>query len=132
MERNAFLCILYIMLLAAPGPVLANAQTEREQPRNKRQAQVLLPIASYAGMTVSAPLFLALVAAYGMTQVTRYAIQLARSRTRGQLSSSGDRRSHNCGGWFHDGWCRPQCRSYEYEDWRSSAVCGGWKCCKVR
>ncbi|XP_061168168.1 uncharacterized protein LOC133177090 [Saccostrea echinata] len=103
MERNAFLCILYIMLLVAPGPILSNAQTEREQLRNKRQAQGLLPIASYAGRTVSAPLFVALVRAYGFTQVIRYGIQLARrNRMIMRFSSSGDRRSHNCGGWFHD------------------------------
>ncbi|XP_061168077.1 big defensin-like [Saccostrea echinata] len=127
MEKKTFLCVLYIILLTAPGPILAS-RPEHEESRNKRQAQALLPIASYAGMTVSAPLFLALVAAYGIYQVTRYAIKKAKSTA----TTSSDSRSHTCGGWYKDGWCRPQCRSNEYEDWRSSDVCGGWKCCKVR
>lgn len=74
MERKSFLCLFFVVLLISPAPILAETLEEEKETRNKRQAQVLLPLASYAGMTVSAPLFAALVTAYGIYAVTRYAI----------------------------------------------------------
>ena len=75
MERKSFLCLFFLVLLISPAPILAETLEEVKETRNKRQAQVLLPLASYAGMTVSAPLFAALVTAYGIYAVTRYAIR---------------------------------------------------------
>ncbi|XP_061186884.1 big defensin-like [Saccostrea echinata] len=116
MERKAFLCILYFILLVAPASIFANARIKKEQSRNKRQAQALLPLASFAGMSVNAPLFLALVAIYGIAEVARH--------------TAGNSRNHNCGNWFKDGWCREECFSHEYNDPISAAICGGWNCCK--
>lgn len=75
MERKSFLCLFFVVLLISPASILAETLEEVKETRNKRQAQILLPLASYAGMTVSAPLFAALVAAYGIFAVTRYAIR---------------------------------------------------------
>ncbi|XP_062576901.1 big defensin-like [Saccostrea cucullata] len=47
MERNALLCILYLTLLLAPAPILANARTEKEQPRNKRYVALRRAQTSY-------------------------------------------------------------------------------------
>lgn len=74
MKRKSFICGFIIVLLVSPASILAENLEEVKESRSKRQAQVLLPIASYAGMTVSAPLFAALVAAYGIYAVTKYAI----------------------------------------------------------
>ncbi|XP_061186476.1 big defensin-like [Saccostrea echinata] len=126
MERKAFLCILYVILLVAPGSIFANARIKKEQSRNKRQAQALLPLASFAGMSVNAPLFLALVAIYGIAEVARHTV--GRLTTRDDLIL--DKRNHNCGNWFNDGWCREECQSHEYNDPIAAAICGGWNCCK--
>lgn len=75
MDRKSCSCIFFIVLLISPGLILAKTMKDLRESKNKRQAQALLPLASYAGMTVSAPLFVALVAAYGIYAVTRYAIK---------------------------------------------------------
>ncbi|XP_062605137.1 big defensin-like [Saccostrea cucullata] len=128
MEKKDFLCILYVILLVAPGPIFANARIKKQESRNKRQAQVLLPLASYAGMAVSGPLFLALVAFYGAAEVARYAIR----GTRSTAVATYDYRNHNCGNWFKDGWCREECFSHEYNDPIAAEICDGWNCCKSR
>lgn len=120
MERKSFLCVFFIVLLVSPASMLAKTFEEENETRNKRQAQVLLPIASYAGLTVSAPLFAALVAAYGIYAVTRYAI-----RRRGIISYPD---SHSCAN--NRGWCRQTCFSHEYIDWLNTGVCGSYRCCR--
>lgn len=75
MKRKSFFCFFFIVLLISPAPVLAETLEEVKDTRKKRQVGALLPLASYTGMTVGAPLFLALVAAYGIYAVTRYAIK---------------------------------------------------------
>lgn len=59
MERKTFWCVFFIILLVSPASILAKTLEEVNKARNISQAQVLLPIASYAGLTVSAPLFAA-------------------------------------------------------------------------
>lgn len=77
MNKMAFLSLVYTMLLIIPGPILGKALTKKNV-RKERQAEAaaraLLPLASYAGMTVSAPVFLTLVATYGIYAVISYAI----------------------------------------------------------
>ncbi|VDH99203.1 Hypothetical predicted protein [Mytilus galloprovincialis] len=116
MNRKAILCVLYTTLLIIPAPILGRIVAKKEE--EKRQA-ALLPIAAYAGMTVSLPVFLALVAAYGVWTVASYHI---RSRSR---SSSHD--SHNCAN--NRGWCRPKCFRGEYHHRYHSSTCGSYKCC---
>ena len=77
MEKKYFLCVFFVVLLVSPAPILTEALEKERETENKRQAQALLPLAYYAGMTVSAPLFFALVAAYGIYAVTSYAIKRA-------------------------------------------------------
>lgn len=77
MEKKYFLCVFFVVLLVSPAPILAEAMEKERETENKRQAQALLPLAYYAGMIVSAPLFFALVAAYGIYAVTSYAIKRA-------------------------------------------------------
>lgn len=72
MKRKSFFCFFFIVLLISPAPILAETLKDT---RKKRQAEALLPLASYAGMTVGASVFLALVAAYGIYAVTKYAIK---------------------------------------------------------
>mmetsp|Transcript_39674 Transcript_39674/g.64360 ORF Transcript_39674/g.64360 Transcript_39674/m.64360 type:complete len:123 (-) Transcript_39674:90-458(-) len=119
MERKSFLCLFFVVLLISPAPILAETLEEVKETRNKS----LLPLASYAGMTVSAPLFAALVTAYGIYRVTRYAISRANSRTRTRNSDS-----HSCAN--NRGWCRAACFSHEYIDYWHSDVCGSYKCCR--
>lgn len=77
MNKMAFLSLVYTMLLIIPGPILGKALTKKNV-RKERQAEAaaraLLPLSSYAGMTVSAPVFLTLVATYGIYAVISYAI----------------------------------------------------------
>lgn len=75
METKSILCVFFIVLLVSPTPILTETLEDMNETRNKRQAQVLLPLASYAGMTVAAPVFAALVTAYGIYAVTTYAIK---------------------------------------------------------
>lgn len=75
METKSILCVFFIVLLVSPAPILTETLEDMNETRNKRQAQVLLPLASYAGMTVAAPVFAALVTAYGIYAVTKYAIK---------------------------------------------------------
>lgn len=75
MKRKSILSVFFVVLLVSPAPILAETLEDMNETRNKRQAQVLLPLASYAGMTVAAPLFAALVTAYGIYAVTKYAIK---------------------------------------------------------
>lgn len=75
MKRKSFFCFFFIVLLISPAPILAETLEEMKDTRKKRQAEALLPLASYAGMTVGASVFLALVAAYGIYAVTKYAIK---------------------------------------------------------
>lgn len=72
MKRKSFFCFFFIVLLISPAPILAETLKDT---RKKRQAEALLPLASYAGLTVGASVFLALVAAYGIYAVTKYAIK---------------------------------------------------------
>lgn len=74
MDKMTFLCLLYTTLLIIPGPILGLALAKSKVEDEKRQAQVLLPLASYAGLSVTGPLFLALVAAYGVYAVVKYGI----------------------------------------------------------
>uniref|UniRef100_A0A9X9ZA81 Cg-BigDef5 n=1 Tax=Magallana gigas TaxID=29159 RepID=A0A9X9ZA81_MAGGI len=83
-------------------------------------AQALLPIWTYTQLTVSAPLFAALVAAYGIYAVTRYGIKKARTRND----------SHQCAN--NRGWCRKSCFGHEYIDWYYTDVCGSFYCCRPR
>ena len=75
--KKYFLCVFFVVLLVSPAPILTEALEKERETENKRQAQALLPLAYYARMTVSAPLFFALVAAYGIHAVTSYAIKRA-------------------------------------------------------
>lgn len=75
MKRKSILSVFFVILLVSPAPILAETLEDMNETRNKRQVQVLLPLASYAGMTVAAPLFAALVTAYGIYAVTKYAIK---------------------------------------------------------
>lgn len=72
MNRKAILCVLYATLLIIPAPILGRVVAKKKE--EKRYAAVY-PIAAYAGMTVSLPVFLALVAAYGAWKVARYHIR---------------------------------------------------------
>ncbi|VDI13409.1 Hypothetical predicted protein, partial [Mytilus galloprovincialis] len=63
MDQKKILCLLYTILLILPAQILGESVAESK--REKRQA-ALLPLASYAGLTVAAPLFLTLIAAYGI------------------------------------------------------------------
>nr|AFC37168.1 big defensin [Mytilus galloprovincialis] len=119
MNRKAILCVLYATLLIIPAPILGRVVAKKKE--EKRYAAVY-PIAAYAGMTVSLPVFLALVAAYGAWTVARYHI---RSRSR-----SSSHNSHNCAN--NRGWCRPNCFRREYHDWYHSDTCGSYKCCRYR
>lgn len=121
MERKSFLSVFFIVLLVSPASILAKTIKEEGETRNKRQAQILLPIASYAGLTVTAPVFAALVAAYGIYAVTRYAIRKRR------IVMYSD--SHSCAN--NRGWCRESCFSHEYTDWANTfGVCGSYFCCR--
>lgn len=75
MDRKSCFCIFFIVLLISPGLILAKTMKDLRESKNKRQAQALLPLWYYTGMTVSAPVFAALVAAYGIYAVTKYAIK---------------------------------------------------------
>nr|CCC15009.1 big defensin BD3a [Mytilus galloprovincialis] len=119
MNRKAILCVLYATLLIIPAPILGRVVAKKKE--EKRYAAVY-PIAAYAGMTVSLPVFLALVAAYGAWKVARYHI---RSRNR-----SSSHNSHNCAN--NRGWCRPNCGRGEYHNWYHSSTCGFYKCCLYR
>ncbi|VDI02218.1 Hypothetical predicted protein [Mytilus galloprovincialis] len=117
MNKMAFLSLVYTILLIIPGPILGKTLTKTKVGKEKRQAAAaLLPLASYAGMTVSAPVFLALEATYGIYAVIRYAIR-----------SRGDSDSHTCAN--NRGWCRRRCQSHEIVDWYHSDICGSYKCC---
>jgi hypothetical protein len=70
MEKKTCLCILYSVLIVLPMP-LYGVETSKD----KKQVQALLPLAEFAGATVSAPLFLALVAAYGLAAVISHGIK---------------------------------------------------------
>ncbi|XP_052086086.1 big defensin-like [Mytilus californianus] len=112
MNRKAILCFLYTTLLIIPAPILGRVVAEKKE--EKRNVGVL-PIAAYAGTTVALPVFLALVAAYGVWAVVRYNI---RSRNE----------SHSCAN--NRGWCRPYCFRKEYIDWYHSDICGSNKFCR--
>nr|QXT26517.1 big defensin 2 [Mytilus coruscus] len=101
-------------MLILPVPVLGEVVAESK--KEKRQAAIL-PLASYAGLTVSVPVFLASVAAYGIYSVIN-------NRTRATTDN------HSCAG--NRGWCRSSCFSHEREDVFHSAVCGDYKCCRPR
>ncbi|XP_052087159.1 big defensin-like [Mytilus californianus] len=116
MNKIAFLCLLYTMLLIIPGPILGKALAKTKVGKEKRTA-ALLPLASYAGMTVSAPVFLALVATYGIYAVISYAIR-----------SRGDSDSHSCAN--NRGWCRRRCQSHEMVDLYHTDICGSYYCCR--
>lgn len=118
MKRKSILSVFFVILLVSPAPILAETLEDMNETRNKRQAQVLLPLASYAGMTVAAPLFAALVTAYGIYAVTKYAIKKAKSNSD----------SHSCAN--NRGWCRKTCFSHEQIDWANNAVCGSFNCCR--
>lgn len=75
MKMKSFFCFFFIVLLISPAPILAETLEEVKDNRKKRQAGAILPLESYAGMTVGASVFLALVEAYGIYAVTRYAIK---------------------------------------------------------
>lgn len=75
MKRKSILSIFFVILLFSPAPILAETLEDMNETRSKRQAQVLLPLASYLGMTVAAPVFAALVTTYGIYAVTKYAIK---------------------------------------------------------
>lgn len=75
MDRKSYFCIFFIVLLISPGLILAKTMKDLRESKNKRQAQALLPLSYYTGITVSAPVFAALVAAYGIYAVTKYAIK---------------------------------------------------------
>lgn len=75
MDRKSCFCIFFIVLLISPGLILAKTMKDLRESKNKRQAQALLPLSYYTGITVSAPVFAALVAAYGIYAVTKYAIK---------------------------------------------------------
>lgn len=75
MNRKSCFCIFFIVLLISPGIILAKTMKDLRESKNRRWAQALLPIWTYTQMTVSAPLFAALVAAYGIYAVTRYGIK---------------------------------------------------------
>lgn len=75
MKRKSILCVFFIVLLVSPAPILAETLEDMNETRSKRQAQVLLPLASYLGMTVAAPVFAAFVTAYGIYAVAKYAIK---------------------------------------------------------
>ncbi|XP_076079036.1 big defensin-like [Mytilus galloprovincialis] len=114
MDQKPFLCLLYMTLLILPAQILGESVAEAK--REKRQA-ALLPLASYAGLTVSAPLFLALIAAYGIYAVIHFKIH-------------SDTDNHSCFG--NGGWCRRTCESYEYIDFGNSLQCGSYYCCHPR
>nr|WGF13402.1 big defensin 4 [Crassostrea gigas] len=118
MKRKSILSIFFVILLFSPAPILAETLEDMNETRNKRQAQVLLPLASYLGMTVAAPVFAALVTTYGIYAVTKYAIKKAKSNSD----------SHSCAN--NRGWCRKTCFSHEYIDWTNNAVCGSYNCCR--
>nr|AEE92787.1 big defensin 2 [Crassostrea gigas] len=118
MERKSFLSAIFIVLLVSPASIMAKTFEEVNDTRNKRQAQALLPIASYAGLAVSPPVFAALVTAYGVYALYRYNIR--------RENSVHD--SHSCAN--NRGWCRPTCYSYEYTDWFNNDVCGSYRCCR--
>ncbi|XP_063403169.1 big defensin-like isoform X1 [Mytilus trossulus] len=115
MDKITFMCLLYTMLLIIPGPILGLALAKTKAEDEKRQAQVLLPLASYAGLSVTGPLFLALVAAYGVYAVINYGIK-------------SDHDSHSCAN--NRGWCRAVCHSNEQVDNYHSDICGAYKCCR--
>nr|QXT26516.1 big defensin 1 [Mytilus coruscus]CCC15008.1 big defensin BD2 [Mytilus galloprovincialis] len=114
MDQKKILCLLYTTLLILPAQILGESVAESK--REKRQA-ALLPLASYAGLTVAAPLFLSLIAAYGIYAVIQYKIR-------------SDTDNHSCAG--NRGWCRSSCRSYEYKDNRNSLQCGSYNCCRPK
>nr|AEE92771.1 big defensin 1 [Crassostrea gigas] len=125
MERKSFLSAIFIVLLVSPASIMAKTLEEVNETRNKRQAQALLPIASYAGLTVSAPVFAALVTVYGAYALYRYNI---RRRENSYQRIRGDHDSHSCAN--NRGWCRPTCFSHEYTDWFNNDVCGSYRCCR--
>nr|XP_019919418.2 big defensin isoform X1 [Crassostrea gigas] len=119
MKRKSFFCFFFIVLLISPAPILAETLEEMKDTRKKRQAEALLPLASYAGLTVGASVFLALVAAYGIYAVTKYAIKKA--------ERVSDKDNHACG--RDIGWCRPKCFPGEHLDWDDPLLCGSYYCC---
>lgn len=119
MDRKSCFCIFFIVLLISPGLILAKTMKDLRESKNKRQAQALLPLSYYTGITVSAPVFAALVAAYGIYAVTKYAIKKATTRND----------SHSCAN--NRGWCRRSCFNHEYIDWyHTDDVCGSFYCCR--
>lgn len=124
MKRRSIMCGFFIVLLVSPAPILTETFEDMKETRSKRQAQALLPLASYAGLTVAAPLFAALVTAYGIYAVTKYAIKKAKSNTRTKNNSD----SHSCAN--NRGWCRKTCFSHEHVDWPNNGVCGSYYCCR--
>ncbi|XP_065921930.1 big defensin-like [Magallana gigas] len=114
---SAFWCVFFIVLLVSPASISAKTFIEVKRARNIPQAQVLLPIASYAGLTVSAPLFAALVAFYA---ITRCAIRNTRMMSDHDSHSRANNR----------GWCGEACFSDEYIDLANTGVCVSYRCCR--
>ena len=71
MDKTAATIIVYTILLVVPSSLCREIASRSEE---KRQVQALAPIASYAGLVVAPEVYLALAAAYGISQLYRYAI----------------------------------------------------------
>lgn len=74
MDRKYFICLWLVVLLISPASILADNYGKVKETKNKRQAQALLPLASYAGLVVAPELYLALAAAYGISALIKYGI----------------------------------------------------------
>lgn len=74
MDRKYFICLWLVVLLISPASILADNYGKVKETKNKRQAQALLPLASYAGLVVAPELYLALAAAYGLSALIKYGI----------------------------------------------------------
>ncbi|XP_045163379.2 big defensin-like [Mercenaria mercenaria] len=127
MDTRKVYCVLYILLLTMTTPalcvqqqveekLLAQQEPNHDSQVRERRSVAVGPLALYAGVAVSPWVWVALVAAYGLSMVLRYGVRRTNSD------------SHSCAN--NRGWCRPSCFSHEYIDWLNSAVCGGYNCCR--
>ncbi|XP_052769955.1 big defensin-like [Mya arenaria] len=117
MESKKVYSLFYLLLLTITAPMLAVARSEDKRDVDDERRQIAVaPLAVYAGVAVSPWVWAAILAAYGIAELTKYNVS----------KTSSD--SHSCAN--NRGWCRSSCFSHEYIDSWNSAVCGNYDCCR--
>ena len=75
MERKSFMCLWLVVLLILPDSILTDYYGNVKETKKKAEPLVNLPIRYYTGLQASAKMYAALVAAYGIDEVTKYGIR---------------------------------------------------------